>query len=55
MNWLGYSEEEVWKLTPRKWSALVHKHVELYKQQWGVSETDTFEETSTGYIDQVGI
>lgn len=51
MNWLGYSEAEVWQLTPRKWECLVAKHLELFKKQWGASE-DTEEEF--GYIDNIG-
>ena len=53
MVWLGYTEQEVWQLTPRKWKALTDVHIKQYKQQWGVQD-DSAEAVNTGYIDEIG-
>ena len=56
INWLGYTEEEVWRLTPRKWEALVSVYVDIERQKWGGESTrkQTTEEVVTGYIDELG-
>ena len=57
MNWLGYSEAEVWRLTPRKWQELVSVHVDLENQKWGGKSSRTTKQEAdqvTGYIDQLG-
>ena len=59
MNWLGYTESEVWKLTPRKWNELVSVHVDLENQKWGgkSARNRTAQQSTdqvTGYIDQLG-
>lgn len=53
MNWLGYTEPEVWQLTPRKWDTLVSMHVELERKKWGISSDQS--QQVTGYIDQIGL
>ena len=56
MNWLGYTEEEVWKLTPRKWNELVSVHVDLESQKWGGKSTrKQSRQVQTSYIDQIGL
>lgn len=59
MNWLGYTEAEVWRLTPRKWQELVAVHIDIENQKWGgksVRSRTTKHDTGqvTGYIDQLG-
>ena len=57
MNWLGYSEAEVWRLTPRKWNELVSVHIDLENQKWGGKSSRSTKQRAdqvTGYIDQLG-
>ena len=55
MNWCGYTEEEVWALTPRKWNTLVSVHVDIMRQKYGQPAIRTqTTEPITGYIDQLG-
>jgi len=55
MNWCGYSEKEVWELTPRKWNDLVSIHVDIQRQKYGQpSERRPRDEQVTGFIDQIG-
>lgn len=62
MNWLGYTEEDVWKLTPRKWNALVTIHLELLTKKYGgdgaskaITKGASFasSQAPTGYIDDL--
>ena len=58
MNWLGYTEEEVWQLTPRKWNALVSVHLELLTKKYGGNTSGKTHSSSksvapTGYIDKL--
>lgn len=59
MNWLGYTEEEVWRLTPRKWQELVSVYIDIENQKWGGKSgrsraTKHGADQATGYIDQLG-
>lgn len=57
INWLGYSEEEVWRLTPRKWQELVSVYIDIENQKWGGKPSRIHKQVAdqtTGYIDQLG-
>ena len=58
MNWLGYSEDGAWKLTPRKWAALIEVHLDIISKQNGTGQDSTGtgatqQGLSDGFIDQV--
>ena len=52
--WLGYTEKEIWALTPRQFSAQLAVHEDITKRMYG--ERPAGKKTSvasTGYIDQI--
>lgn len=49
--WLKRTEEEVWKLTPRKLQALMRVHYDVMKKQNGVASKDTKQEYD--FIDNI--
>ena len=58
---MGYTEEEVWKLTPRKWNALVAVHLDLLNKKYGgfsdnsPSVASRKAQPPTAYIDQINL
>nr|DAO47171.1 MAG TPA: tail assembly chaperone protein [Caudoviricetes sp.] len=55
INWLGYTEKEVWQLTPLKWHTLINMHIKLFNQKWGgdAASHATAPQPKTGFIDQL--
>jgi hypothetical protein len=46
--WLRYSDDEVWRLTPRQFKAQMDVHIDIQKRM-----NDTKAPTQGGYIDQL--
>lgn len=51
INWLGYKEEEVWDMTPRKFKALLDVHIYIQEQKYGTGKED--KNTPNTFIDQI--
>ena len=50
--WLIRTEDEVWKLTPRKLQALLEVHYDILRQQNGEQPLRNKDKV-TGYIDEI--
>ena len=51
--WLNRTEEEVWKLTPRKLQALLNVHYEIKRQQFGGKGSNPINNAVNGFIDTI--
>lgn len=51
--WLRYTEEEIWRLTPRQFSSQVSVHEDITRQMYGGSSASDKPPEPNGYIDQI--
>lgn len=53
--WLMYSEQEIWRLTPRQFQAQLKVHEHILKQKYGTGTTQTTgaQDAATGFVDQI--
>jgi hypothetical protein len=50
-KWLGYTDEQVWRLTPKQFASQVSVHENVIKQMHGVDGSKT--DAPSGFIDQI--
>ena len=53
--WLHYTDDQVWRLTPRQFDAQLKVHEEILKKTHGVTSSSkaTMAPAATGFIDQI--
>ena len=49
-KWLGYTDEQLWQLTPKQFASQVSVHENVTKQMYGAGDKPA---APTGFIDQI--
>lgn len=51
--WLCYTEEELWRLTPRQFATQISVHEDVTRQMHGMSSNRSMSRQPLGFIDQI--
>lgn len=53
-KWLGYTDEQIWALTPRQFDAQLKVHEDIQKRMYSTGETKPVAPPAgAGFIDQI--